>query len=66
MGRKMKTSIGELRARFKDLHSQKAVEVKRTTRRDKRDLYHHKADEAEDASRRGNQRELFRYSKELG
>ena len=62
----MEISVGKICIRFKDLRRQKAAEVKRATRGDKRELYHHKADEAEDASRRGNQRELFRYSKELG
>ena len=63
---KMESSIGEIRARFKNLHRQKAAEVKRATRRDRREFYHQKAEEAEEAARRGNQRELFKISKELG
>lgn len=63
---KMETSAEETRARFKGLHRQKSAEVKRATRSDKRNFYHRKAEEAEQAAGRGNQRELFKIAKELG
>ena len=63
---KMETSVDAVRERFKALHREKAAEVKRATRRDKRNFYHRKADQAEEAARRGNQRELFKLAKELG
>ena len=63
---KMETSIEGTRAGFKILHRQKAAEVKRATRKDKRNFYHRKADEAEEAAGRGDQRELFKIAKELG
>ena len=42
-----------------------AAVVKRATRRDKRNFYRRKSDDAEKAAVRGNQRELFKISKEL-
>ena len=63
---KMETSNAELRSYFKSLHRQKASEVKRATRRDRRAYHHRKADEAEEAASRGNQRELFKIARELG
>ena len=45
---------------FRDLHKQKAREVKRITRRDRRRFNHVKAEEAEAASDRGDQRTLYR------
>ena len=63
---KMETSAEEIRAHFKRLHKQISAEVKRATRRDKKCFYHRKAEEAERAAGRGNQRELFKIAKELG
>ena len=40
----METSSEEIRAGFKALHRQKAAEVKRATRRDKRNYYHREAE----------------------
>ena len=62
----METSSEEIRAGFKALHRQKAAEVKRATRRDKINYYHMKAEDAEEAAGRGNQRELFKIAKERG
>ena len=47
---KMETSDDALRRIFKKRHRQRAIEVKRGTRRDKREYYHGKADEAEEAA----------------
>ena len=58
-------SYEETRTRFKALHRQKAAEVKRATRRDRRNFYRRKAEDAEEAAARGKQRELFKISKEL-
>ena len=63
---KMETSNAEMRFYYKSLHKQKAAEVKRATRRDKRAFNHQKADEAEEAESCGNQRELFKIARELG
>ena len=63
---KMETSVALARTRFKLLHREKAAEVKRAARRDKQNFYHRKADQAEEATGRGNQRELFKIAKELG
>ena len=62
----METSSEEIRTGFKALHRQKAAEVKRTTRRDRRNFYRRKAEDAENAAVRGNHCELFKLSKELG
>ena len=62
----METSSEETRTRFKALHRQKAAKGKRATRRDRRKFYRRKAEDAEEAAVRGNQRELFKISKELG
>ena len=51
---------------FRDLHKQKAREVKRLTRRDRRRFNHVKAEEAEAASDRGDQRTLYRIVNDLG
>ena len=51
---------------YRDLHRQKAREVKTITRRDKRRFYHLKAEEAERASALGDQRTLYRLVKDLG
>ena len=59
-------SYEETRTRFKALHRQKAVEVKRATRRDRRNFYRRKVEHAEEAAVRGNQLELFKISKEIG
>ena len=61
--KKMETSDKALRRIFKDKHRQKAAEVKRATRRDKRQYYHLKADEAEEAAARRDQRSLFKLAK---
>ena len=63
---KMESSAIETRSHFKELHRNKAAEVKRATRRDKRAFYHEKADLAESAAHRGDQRTLFKLAKELG
>ena len=60
---KMETSDDDMRRLFKQQHRQKAAEVKRATRRDKRQYYHLKAEEA--AARR-DQRSLFKLAKEIG
>ena len=44
----------ERKVRMKELHKSKARDVKRSTRRDKINFYHRKAEEAEEAVRRGN------------
>ena len=62
----METSSENTRTRIKALHRQKAAEVKRATRRDRRNFYRRKAEDAEEAAFRGNQRKLFKTSKELG
>ena len=64
--RKMETSNNGRREVFKNLHRSKAAEVKRATRRDRRLFYHRKAEEAEDAAQRGDQRTLFKLAKDLG
>ena len=51
---------------FKDLHKQKAKEVKRIILRDKRRFYHVKTEKAEAARARGDQRTLYRIVKDLG
>ena len=51
---------------FRELHREKAQEVKRITRRDKRRFYHQKAEEAEAAGSRGDQKTLYRIVKDLG
>ena len=50
---------------FKDLHRQKAREVKTSVRRDKRQFAYGKAVEAEEAASRSDQRTLFKIAKEL-
>ena len=57
---KMETSTRERRLHFKELHRNKAAEVKRATRRDKRAFYHENVDQADDAAQRGNQWTLFK------
>ena len=64
--KKMETSDNDLRRNFREKHRQKAAEVKRNTRRDKRQYYHLKADEAEEAATRRDQRSLFKLAKEIG
>ena len=64
--KKMGTSDNALRRIFKVNHRLKAAEVKRVTRRDKRQYYHFKADEAEEAAARRDQRSLFKLAKEIG
>ena len=61
-------SSEDLRVRglFKELHKQKAKEIKKITRRDKRRFYHRMAEEAEAAGMRGDQRSLYRLMKDLG
>jgi hypothetical protein len=56
----------QVRRRFKDRHGQKAREVKRLARRDKRRYNHEKAEEAERAAAVGDHRTLHRIAKELG
>jgi len=64
--REMETSDSGRREVFKNLHQSKPAEVKRATRRDRRSFYHRKADEAEDAAQRGDQRRLSKLAKDLG
>ena len=63
---KVEASIEGTRARFKTLEREKAAEMKRATRRDTRNFYHRKTDQAEEAAGRGDQRELFNLAKEAG
>ena len=63
---KIETFVEDTRAHFNMLHRQKAAEVKRAMRKDKRNFYHRKANETEEAAGRGDQRELFKIAKELG
>ena len=51
---------------FRNLHRQKAREVKSSVRRDRRHYAHCKAEEAEEAANRNYQRKLFKITKELG
>ena len=55
-----------VKQRFKVLHKQKAISVKSLTRRDKRRFRESKAEEAEEAARRGDQRTLYRIAGDLG
>ena len=66
LNRKMETSDEVLRINFKIEHKQKAAEVKRGTRRHKRQNHHCKSDEAEEAAARRYQRSLFKFDKEIG
>ena len=45
ISRKMETPFIEMLARFREIHKQKAGVVKRATKRDKREFYHHKAED---------------------
>ena len=63
---KMETSSSQTREVFRNLHRAKAAEVKRASRRDRRRFLNGKADEAEQAANRNDQRTLFKMSKELG
>ena len=51
---------------YRELHRQKAKEVKTITKRDKRMFYHLKAKEAEKVSAVGDQKTLYRIVKDLG
>ena len=51
---------------FKNLHRQKTRQVKTSVRRDRRHHAHCKAEEAEEAATRNDQRTLFKIAKELG
>ena len=63
---KMETSSSQTREMFRNLHRAKAAEVKRSSRRDRRRFFNSKADEAEQAANRNDQRTLFKMAKELG
>ena len=62
----LENSSAAIRTHFKNLHKLKAGEVKRATQRDKIAFYHSKAEEAEEAANRGDQRKLFKIASELG
>ena len=51
---------------FRNLHRQKAREVKTSVRRNERHYAHCKAEEAEEAANRNDQRKLFKIAKQLG